>query len=234
MTWSIIAREPETGVLGLALATRFFAAGALVPHTAADAGVIATQALVNPTYGPRGLDLLRAGRSAADVVAELIAPDLGRAARQVHLMGLDGEAAAYTGPGCIEWAGSRSERNLSVAGNMLAGEDVVGATFETFRNRAELPLVERLIAAMRAGEAAGGDKRGRQSACLVIQDRRPYRWLDLRVDDHPDPLGELERLHRVAGERYLAFRHAFPTAERPWGIWDRAEIEAMINDRRFV
>lgn len=234
MTWSIIAREPETGTFGLALATRFFAAGALVPHTAPDAGVVATQALVNPTYGPGGLEMLRAGRPAAEVVAELVAPDQGRPARQVHLMGLDGEAAAYTGAGCVDWAGARSERDLSVAGNMLAGADVVEATFETFRARADLPLVERLIAAMRAGEAEGGDKRGKQSACLVIQDRRPYRWLDLRVDDHADPLGELARLHAVAGERYLAFRHAFPTADRPWGIWDRAEIEAMIRDRRFV
>lgn len=234
MTWSIIAREPDTGVLGLALATRFFAAGALVPHTASDAGIVATQALVNPTYGPRGLEMLRAGRSAAEVVADLVQPDAGRAARQVHLMGLDGEAASYTGGGCVDWAGACSERDLSVAGNMLAGPDVVEATFAAFRAGAGLPLVERLIAAMRAGEAAGGDKRGKQSACLVIQDRRPYRWLDLRVDDHPDPLGELERLHAVAGERFLAFRHAFPTDERPWGIWDRAEIEAMIRDRRFV
>jgi uncharacterized Ntn-hydrolase superfamily protein len=115
---------------------------------------------------------------------------------------------------------------------MLAGPDVVEATFTTFRAGAELLLVERLIAAMRAGEAAGGDKRGKQSACLVIQDARPYRWLDLRVDDHPDPIGELERLHLVAGERFLAFRHAFPTADRPWGIWDRGEIDAMIAERR--
>ena len=231
MTWSIIAREPATGVMGLALATRFFAAGALVPHTANDAGIVATQALVNPTYGARGLDMLRAGKAPAEIVAALAGPDQGRAARQVHLMALDGSAAAYTGDGCVEWAGARSGQALSVAGNMLAGPQVVDATYDTFRARADLPLVERLIAALRAGEAAGGDKRGKQSACLVIQDARPYRWLDLRVDDHPDPLAELERLHAVAGERFLAFRHAFPTAERPWGIWDRAEIEAMIAER---
>ncbi|MEQ8397910.1 DUF1028 domain-containing protein [Thalassobaculum sp.] len=232
MTWSIIAHEPETGVFGLALSTRFFAAGALVPHTANDAGVVATQALVNPTYGPAGLALLRAGQSPDEAIAELVKDDLGRSARQIHLMGLDGRTAAFTGEGCVDWAGSCSEQDLSVAGNMLAGPDVVEATFTTFRAGAELPLVERLIAAMRAGEAAGGDKRGKQSACLVIQDARPYRWLDLRVDDHPDPIGELERLHLVAGERFLAFRHAFPTADRPWGIWDRGEIDAMIAERR--
>lgn len=231
MTWSIIAREPETGVMGLALATRFFAAGALVPHTAHDAGIVATQALVNPVFGARGLDRLRAGDAPADVVAALVAPDQGRAARQVHLMALDGRSAAFTGDGCVDWAGSRSEPGLSVAGNMLAGPAVIDATFEAFRAGSGLALVERLIAAMRAGEAAGGDKRGRQSACLVIQDARPYRWLDLRVDDHPDPLGELERLHGVAGQRFLAFRHAFPTADRPWGIWDRGEVEAMIAER---
>ena len=231
MTWSIIAREPETGVMGLALATRFFAAGALVPHSAPDAGFVATQALVNPTYGPRGLDMLRAGRSPEDVVTALADPDEGRAARQVHVLGLDGRTAAYTGAGCVDWAGSRSEQDLTVAGNMLAGPAVVEASFEAFRANEGLPLVERLIAAMRAGEAAGGDKRGRQSACLVIQDARPYRWLDLRVDDHPDPLAELDRLHKVAGERFLAFRHAFPTADRPWGIWDRGEVEAMIAEK---
>ncbi len=230
MTWSIIAREPDTGVMGLALSTRFFAAGALVPHTAHDAGIVATQALVNPAYGARGLDLMRAGLSPAEVVSELTAPDAGRAARQVHVMALDGRSAAYTGEGCVDWAAARSEPDLSVAGNMLAGPLVIDATFEAFRARSDLALVERLIAALRAGEGAGGDKRGRQSACLVIQDARLYRWLDLRVDDHPDPIGELERLHAVAGERFLAFRHAFPTAERPWGIWDRTEIETMIAD----
>ncbi len=232
MTWSIIAREPETGAMGLALATRFFAAGALVPHTAGDAGIVATQALVNPTYGPLGLAMLREGRDPGEAVAALVGPDEGRSARQVHLMALDGRSAAFTGDGCVDWAGSRSEQDLSVAGNMLAGPVVVEATFEAFRQRGDLPLVERLMAAMRAGEAEGGDKRGKQSACLVIQDARPYRWLDLRVDDHPDPLAEIERLYRAAGERFLAFRHAFPTAERPWGIWDRSEIEAMIADRR--
>lgn len=231
MTWSIIAREPETGVMGLAVASRFFAAGALVPHSAPDAGLVATQALVNPTYGPLGLELLRARRSPDETVAALIEPDEGWQSRQVHVMGLDGRTAAFTGSACVDWAGSRSERDLSVAGNMLAGPTVVEETFETFRARADLPLVERLIAAMRAGEAAGGDKRGKQSAGLVIQDARPYRWLDLRVDDHADPLGELERLHRVAGERFLAFRHAFPTADRPWGIWERSEVDAMIAER---
>ncbi|GHD51965.1 pilus assembly protein [Thalassobaculum fulvum] len=231
MTWSIIAREPETGVMGLIVATRFFAAGALVPHSAPDAGLVATQALVNPTYGPLGLEMLRAGRSPEETVAALIGPDEGRAARQVHAMSLDGRTAAFTGGACVDWAGSRSEQDLSVAGNMLAGPAVVEETFETFRARADLPLVDRLIAAMRAGEAAGGDKRGKQSAGLVIQDARPYRWLDLRVDDHQDPLSELERLHTVAGQRFLAFRHAFPTAERPWGIWERSEVEAMIAER---
>ena len=231
MTWSIIAREPQTGVMGLAVATRFFAAGALVPHSAPDAGLVATQALVNPTYGPLGLELLRAGRSPDETVAALIQPDEGRQSRQVHVMDLDGRTAAFTGSACVDWAGSRSEQDLSVAGNMLAGPAVVEETFEAFRAGSDLPLVERLITAMRAGEAAGGDKRGKQSACIVIQDARPYRWLDLRVDDHPDPLAELERLHKVAGERFLAFRHAFPTADRPWGIWERGEVDAMIAER---
>ena len=230
MTWSIIAREPETGVMGLALATRFFAAGALVPHTAHDAGIVATQALVNPTYGARGLAMLRGGMAPARAVAELTAPDAGRAARQVHAMALDGSSAAYTGDDCVGWAGARSEPGLSIDGNMLAGAVVLDATHDTFRARTDLGLADRLIAALRSGEAAGGDKRGKQSACLVIQDARPYRWLDLRVDDHPDPIAELERLHAVAAERFLAFRHAFPTAERPWGIWNRAEIETMIAD----
>jgi uncharacterized Ntn-hydrolase superfamily protein len=229
MTWSIIALDPETGFHGIAIATRFFAVGAVCPYTAAGAGAISTQALVNPTLGPRGLALLRDGVPAPTVLDMLVRPDEGRAQRQVHLLDRDGRNAAHTGDHCIDWAGHVVADGVSVAGNMLAGEGVVAETLATYQASAALPFVERLLTAMNAGEAAGGDKRGKQSAALMIQGPEPYRRLDLRVDDHPDPLAELRRLYGVARERFVPYSYAFPTAERPWGILDRDVIERLVE-----
>ena len=171
MTWSIIARDERTGRVGIIVATRFFAVGALVPHVETGTGAIATQAFTNPLYGPLGLGLLRAGLSASAAIAALTAADAGRDHRQLHAMDGRGGFAAYTGAACIDWCGHALRESYSVAGNMLAGPAVLADTVRGYDDHAGLPLGRRLIAAMRAGEAAGGDKRGKQSAALLIHDQ---------------------------------------------------------------
>src|SRR5665647_2940978 len=168
MTWSIIARDDSTGQFGIAVATRFFAVGARVPFIAAGIGAIATQALVNPYYGIDGLELLRKGRKPDDVVATLIAWDAGRETRQLHVMDVSGRIASHTGRDCIDWCGHVEGNGFSIAGNMLAGAQVLDDTAKAYVANESLPFPQRLIAAMRSGEAAGGDKRGRQSAALLI------------------------------------------------------------------
>jgi uncharacterized Ntn-hydrolase superfamily protein len=229
MTWSIIARDPRTGQIGIAVATKFFAVGARVPHIAPGLGGVATQAMVNPYYGIDGVKLLREGRSPRDVVETLLATDDGREARQLHVMDAAGAIAAHTGKDCIEWCGHIEGDGFSLAGNMLAGAVVLGDTAEAYAANAALPFAQRLIAAMKAGEAAGGDKRGKQSAALVIQGEEEWSDLDLRVDDHSDPLAELERLEQVSRERWVHFRQFLPTRRNPAGITDRAVIEARID-----
>jgi len=228
MTWSIVARDEQTGRTGIAVATRFFAVGALVPHIRAGAGAIATQAFINPHYGSRGLALLEAGTKAEDVVAQLTAEDDGRDNRQLHVMDRDGRFAAYTGAACIAWCGHQRHPAFSVAGNMLAGPAVLDETVRAYQTRSDLPFARRLIHAMRVGEAAGGDKRGRQSAALLIHDGEDYPLYDLRVDDHADPLEELARLQEVARQRWVHYRRTMPSRDRPSGLVDRGELEQLI------
>jgi uncharacterized Ntn-hydrolase superfamily protein len=229
MTWSIIARDSVSGQIGVAVATRFFAVGALVPHIAAGIGGVATQALVNPYYGTDGIPMLRDGKSPDVIVAALIAGDAGAESRQLHVMDAQGRIAAHTGKDCVDWCGHLAGDGFSIAGNMLAGARVLDDTAKAYAANSELPFPRRLIAAMRAGEAAGGDKRGKQSAALLIHDREEWPALDLRVDDHADPLAELERLEQVSRERWAHFRNFLPTRQNPAGITDRATIEAAID-----
>jgi uncharacterized Ntn-hydrolase superfamily protein len=229
MTWSIIAKNSATGQIGIAVATKFFAVGARVPHVVAGVGAIATQALVNPYYGIDGVRLLREGKNPHDIIAALIAVDDGRDSRQLHIMDVQGRIAAHTGKDCVDWCGHLEGDGFSIAGNMLAGAQVLDETAKAYAAGRELPFPRRLIAALRAGEAAGGDKRGKQSAALLIHDREEWSALDLRVDDHADPLAELERLERVSRERWVHFRKFLPTRERPSGITDRATIDAGIE-----
>ena len=224
MTWSIIARDKATGSFGIAVATRFFAVGARVPFIAAGVGAIATQALVNPFYGTDGLALLRDGTSAADVVAMLTAADAGRDYRQVHVMDAPGGIAAHTGSACIDWCGHISGDGISVAGNMLAGKAVIEETAATYLANVDAPFPRRLIAAMQAGEAAGGDKRGKQSAALLIHGEEAWSDLDLRVDDHADPLAELDRLERLSRTHWMVFRRFLPSQKDRVGVTDRSVI----------
>jgi uncharacterized Ntn-hydrolase superfamily protein len=228
LTWSIVAREAD-GAFGVAVASRFFAVGALCPHARSGVGALSTQALVNPGYGPRGLDLLEQGLDAADAVALLVAGDEGREHRQLHVIDCSGRSAGHTGALCIDWCGHRAHAGFSVAGNMLAGPRVLEETARAYRDHASAPLAERLLAAMAAGEAAGGDKRGKQAAALLIHTKEIYAFLDLRVDDHPEPIAELKRLHEISLERYQPFLACLPSVARPAGITDRAAIEAEVE-----
>jgi uncharacterized Ntn-hydrolase superfamily protein len=229
MTWSIIARDDSTGRFGIAVATRFFAVGARVPHIAAGIGGIATQALVNPYYGIDGLKLLREGRQPRDIVDTLIAADAGRESRQLHIMDASGRIASHTGSECVDWCGHIEGKGFSIAGNMLAGGRVLDDTAEAYVANERLPFAQRLVAAMRSGEAAGGDKRGKQSAALLIYGNEEWSDLDLRVDDHTDPLAELERLEQVSRERWVHFRKFLPTRNNPAGVTDRKIIDAGIE-----
>jgi uncharacterized Ntn-hydrolase superfamily protein len=228
MTWSLIARDAD-GRFGVAIASRFFAVGALCVHTRRAVGALATQALMNPLYGPAGLDLLARGLTAAEVVGRLVAGDAGRGQRQLHLIGTAGPGAAHTGEECIGWCGQSVHDQFSVAGNMLAGAAVLDATAQAFVAHAGLPLAERLIAAMAAGEAAGGDKRGRQSAALRIHADEDHPALDLRVDDHVEPLAELRRLCEKSLERFQPFVACLPGRHDPAGLLRREEIEARVE-----
>ena len=228
MTWSILARDAD-GRFGVAIASRFFAVGALCVHTRRGVGALATQALMNPLYGPAGIDALAAGRTPAEVVADLTAADAGRAQRQLHVIGACGSPAVHTGSSCVEWCGHHVGEDFSVAGNMLAGAQVVDATAQAFAASAGAPLAERLLAALAAGEAAGGDKRGKQSAALRIQGDEDRLELDLRVDDHAEPVTELRRLYAVSLERFQPFVACLAGRHDPVGETDRTRIEARIE-----
>ena len=227
MTWSIVARD-ESGALGVAVASRFFAVGALCPFGRSGVGALSTQALCNPLYGPAALDALTRGEPPQRIVAALTAADSGREHRQLHIVDADGRLGQHTGTACVEWAGHLAGDWCSVAGNMLAGPQVIEATADAYAAAAALPFALRLIRALQAGEAEGGDKRGKQGAALRIYTTEAYPALDLRVDDHADPLRELERLYDKSLERYQPFVSCLPGAGRPAGIVDRGEIEATI------
>ncbi|MGN6379763.1 MAG: DUF1028 domain-containing protein [Gaiellales bacterium] len=202
MTFSLVACDLDARDWGVAVASKFLAVGAIVPWVAADAGAVATQSYANVSFGPGGLELLRSGVGAQEALDRLIAGDEGREQRQVGIVGLDGAAATFTGSGCHDWAGGRTGDGYAAQGNILAGADVVGSMADTFE-AAQGSLAERLLVSLAAGDQAGGDSRGRQSASLVVH--RPGAGyaggndllVDLRVDDHPDPVTELARLYGI-------------------------------------
>jgi uncharacterized Ntn-hydrolase superfamily protein len=227
MTWSIVARGPA-GEFGVAIASRFFAVGMLCPHARSGVGALSTQALVNPHYGPSGLDFLSQGISPVKAIEKLTGADQGRDHRQLHMIDAQGRVAAHTGSACIGWCGHLAGEGYSIAGNMLAGPEVIQSTNEKFKSGENLPFAERLIAALAAGEAAGGDKRGKQAAALRIHAAEDYPFLDIRVDDHEDPIAELRRLYRKSLERFQPFAACLPSRARPAGITDRAVIEEEV------
>ena len=204
-TFSIVAYDLTNGDLGVAVASKFLAVGAVVPWARAGVGAVATQSWANTSYGPEGLQLMAEGLTAQEAMERLIAGDEERARRQVGLVDARGNAAAHTGEGCFPWAGQIVGQGYACQGNILVSEETVQAMAQTFE-QADGELAERLLAALAAGQEAGGDSRGRQSAALlVVRGRGGYggfndRYLDLRVDDHPTPIAELQKLldlHRL-------------------------------------
>ncbi|MFT6301670.1 MAG: putative Ntn-hydrolase superfamily protein [Pseudomonadales bacterium] len=185
-------------------------------------------------WGVEGARRLTAGESAENVMSDFVARDAGQAIRQAHMIDAAGLCAAHTGKDCIDWAGHRAARDVSVAGNMLVGQGVVEDTLSCYLDNANLNLVERLLLAMEAGEAAGGDKRGRQAAGLRIHRGQDYPIIDLRADDHSDPLAELRRLNSVSQERAAHFVKTFPTAENFSGTTDRTELDRSIAEREAL
>jgi uncharacterized Ntn-hydrolase superfamily protein len=200
VTFSIVAFEPESVSWGVAVASKCLAVGHAVPWGGAHAGAVATQALANLSYGPDGVALMRSGKAASDVVRELVGPDKLASQRQVGVVDASGRAASHTGSECLPWAGGIVDGDVTVQGNILAGEQVVAAMLAAYRASHGQLLVQRLLLALEAGDAAGGDRRGRQSACVrVWREGAAYGGgldvaVDLRVDDHAQPVPELRRL----------------------------------------
>ena len=231
-TYSICACDLEAGQWGVATQSKFLAVGSVVPWAEPHVGAVATQAYANPGYGPRGLALLRDGLSAEEAVERLTSADEGRAHRQLGIVDAEGRAATYTGTECHAWAGGRAGAGYAAQGNILVSGETVDALVETFEASAGKRLAERLVDSLDAAEAAGGDSRGRQSAALLVVERDGgYANLsdvlvDLRVDDHPDPLVELRRIYRL--------HHAlFGTTPRDeWLAVDdtlRAELDGLLR-----
>jgi len=226
-TFSIVGFDPETKDLGVAVASKFIAAGAIVPWAKANVGAIATQALANVSYGPRGLELLSKGYSARKVVEILVSEDPLRDERQVGIVDSKGEAAAFTGKKCFEYAGHIVGDGYAVQGNILAGPQVLeemAKAFETTKGE----LVDKLLAALEAGDRAGGDRRGKQSAAiLVVREKGGYggytdKYVDLRVDDHKEPVLELKRLFKI-WELTLLIR------EKPNDIVSKDEVATEVQ-----
>lgn len=222
MTFSIVAWDKTTKMIGVAVATKHLAVGALVPHAKANVGAIATQAQTNPLLGIEGLKLLgqhNFGSSdlinVEDIIATLLADDEERDYRQLHLVDRLGRTAAWTGSRCVDWAGHFTFDNFSVAGNMLVGEQTLTAMAEAYQAKAGMEFSERLLQALEAGEAAGGDKRGRQSAALYIVHQDDYPHLDLRIDHHDDPIAQLRYIFEESRKDYYqSFRQSMPTKKR--------------------
>lgn len=243
MTYSIVARDPETGELGVAVQSRAFNTGAVVPWGAPGVGVVATQSYTDPAYGPLGLDLLRAGKSPEQALAALVAADDDSAYRQVAILDAEGRVAVHVGAACIPAAGCAVGDGFGAQANMVDSERVWESMAEAFE-RADGPLAERLLAALDAAEDAGGDWRGRQAGGIVVVGADGQSWereVDLRVDDHPDPLGELRRLLRLRGA-YRAMRGppgpsaddlaVLPELDRRWAAIFGATAAGRLDDAR--
>ena len=231
-TFSIVARDPATGELGVAVQSRAFRAGAVVSYARAGVGAVATQAAANQTYGPRGLELLELGLSPEEVVEHLTGSDPGRDRRQLAVIDDEGRVRAYTGSATSAWAGHLEGENFSVQGNILAGEAVVHAMAEAFQSSSG-PLALRLMDALDAGEAAGGDARGKQAGGVLVvrpigdSGRTTDRWVDVRVDDHAEPFKELRRLVNMSVSRIHAREARTLAAEGRFAEAVAAQREAI-------
>lgn len=229
MTWSIVAREPASGALGIAIASRVIAVGALCPWVRPGVAAVSTQSYTSPVAAERTLADLAAGRPFEAAVDRALADDEGRGWRQIHGVDAAGRAYAHTGTSCIEWHGHWIGDGVSVAGNMLAGPDVVDATVEAWLNGHGRAFADRLLAALEAGQTVGGDKRGQQSAALLVAGAEAHAEVDLRVDEHAAPIAELRRVFDLFWVERRPYYATLPTRRDPGGIFDPAAREAFIQ-----
>jgi uncharacterized Ntn-hydrolase superfamily protein len=229
-TYSIAACDLEAQQWGVAVQSKFPAVGSVVPWAEPEVGAIATQAYANPSYGPNGLALLREGLSASEIVERLTSEDEGRDDRQLGVVDAHGGSASWTGPGCNEWAGGRTGSGYAAQGNILVGEETVAALASTFEGNSQLPLVRRLLDCLTAAQTAGGDRRGQQSASvLVVQRNGGYAGLsdslvDLRVDDHEQPIDELRRIYGI-------HRRLFEISPREDWLPLEGDLRAEVEER---
>jgi len=239
VTFSIVARCPRTGMLGVATSSKFLAAGGGVPHVRAGVGAIASQSFANPYLGIDGLTLLEQGLTSARALEKLIEGDRGRDLRQVGIVDRDGNTAAYTGDKCIPWAGQVEGGGYVCLGNILAGEEVVKGMAHAFEFSGEEELPERLLRVLEAGQEAGGDRRGRQSAGIHIVQAEEYPYCDLRVDDHPDPIPELRRVFEVFQRELAPLMSMAPRRDDYTPHWEtviriREELERSLEEETAI
>ena len=228
MTWSIVARDPDSGALGIAIASRVIAVGALCPWVRAGVAALSTQSYTSPVAAERTLAALAEGLDLEAAVAWALAGDRGHGWRQIHGVDADGRAYGYTGDCCIEWCGQWSGDAVSVAGNMLAGPAVIEATAAAWMAGSGRAFPDRLLSALEAGQRFGGDKRGQQSAALIVAGAEAHAEVDLRVDEHAAPLAELRRVFDLFWVERRPYYATLPTRRNPSGIFDPAEREAFI------
>ena len=239
MTFTIAARCPRTGMLGVGTSSKFLSAGGLVPHCKAGIGAVASQSFGNPYLGIDGLLLLEQGLAAERVLDRLVEGDPGRELRQLAVVDRNGRVAAYTGARCIRWAGHVLGGGYVCLGNILVGAQVVNEMARAFEGSREEELPERLLRALEAGQEAGGDRRGRQAAGIVVVHEEEYPWCDLRVDDHPDPLPELRRVFEVWQREGVPFLQMAPRRGDFIPHWDivqrlRDQIEEQLDEQEAV
>jgi len=232
-TFSITARCRRTGALGVAVSTAVPAVGMLCPFVRSGVGAIATQAFVNPYLGIWGLQHLAEGHDAEETLAHLRNRDPGIEQRQLAIVDAEGGSAAFSGNACDTWHGHLTGENHAIAGNMLVGEQTLASMQESFASDDNQPLAARLLAALAAGQAAGGDKRGRQSAALKVYTTEEFAALDLRVDEHPDPVTELQRVYEIARVSLIPLLEMLPTLKHPEGTFstERAREAGILQDR---
>jgi uncharacterized Ntn-hydrolase superfamily protein len=226
MTWSIVAHDPNTGAFAVAVATKAFAVGAFCPFIRAGVGAVSTQSMTNRYLGPAALDAMARGLPPAAAIEGALAGDAGRGIRQVHAVDYQGRTAAWTGENCVEWCGSVSAGGVSVAGNMLVNQATVEATLAAWNAGHDLAMPDRLMDAMAAGQDAGGDRRGKQSAAMLMVTTEDFPDLDLRVDDHAEPLQELRRLLAIWRTEGVPRLGVAPSKANPSGLTDLDVIEA--------
>ena len=226
MTWSIVAHDPNAGAFAVAVATKAFAVGAFCPFVGAGVGAVSTQSMTNRYLGPAVLDAMARGLPPAAAIEGALAGDAGRGIRQLHAVDCHGRTAAWTGENCVEWCGSVSAGGVSVAGNMLVSQTTVAATLAAWEAGRDHAMPERLMEAMAAGQDAGGDRRGRQSAAMLMVTTEDFPDLDLRVDDHADPLRELRRLLAIWRTEGVPRLGTAPSKTNPSGLTDLDVIEA--------